>query len=116
MLHSPFEYGSAGFVPLSVHAGVGQILHFIHLWRSSHLVEGIFLQIVTRANQRQGGIFTFILQDTATRLPQVEAKCLMALRSFLASIEGTIASMYANHIRSPTCKYDGLIIVGYIWG
>jgi hypothetical protein len=24
--------------------------------------------------------------------------------------------MYANHIRSPTCKYDGLIIVGYIWG
>jgi hypothetical protein len=90
VIHGPCEYGGAGFVPLSVHAGVGQILHFIRLWRSPHLVEGKFLQIVTRAVQRQAGISNFILQDTTTRLPQVEAKWLMALRSFLASIDGTI--------------------------
>jgi hypothetical protein len=76
VIHGPCKYGGTGFVPLSVHAGVGLILQFIRLWRSPHLVEGKFHQIVTQAVQRQAGISNFILQDTTTLLPQVEAKWL----------------------------------------
>ncbi|MEM7284523.1 MAG: hypothetical protein AAF438_23235, partial [Pseudomonadota bacterium] len=87
ILYGPTALGGAGFRPLFVEQGIGQVLSFLRHWRQDTQASTL-LRIAVSWAQYAVGTGRFFLQDVGTPLPHLEACWLASLRRFLAHIQG----------------------------
>jgi len=90
ILFGPKHWGGAEFVHLCDLQGFGQIAYFIKSWRSPATEQGKMLRIALHWAQFCAGTSRPIMEDTATKLPHLEAKWLTSMRSYLQAVDGTI--------------------------
>ena len=89
VLYGPIELGGANFKLLSVEQGIRQTTYFIKHWRQDSTV-GKLLQCALSWLQLSVGVSYSILDITHTVLPHMESKWLASLRTFLATIQGSL--------------------------
>jgi hypothetical protein len=81
IIFGPTYLAGAGFTPLYLLQGEGQILQFLKFWRTDTPTSRL-LRIATAWSQYQSGISTSILTNVHTPLPHQEARWLPSLCTF----------------------------------
>ena len=104
VLYGPIELGGANFKLLSVEQGIRQTTYFLrHCWRQDSTV-GRLLRCALAWLQMSVGVSYSVLDITRTPLPHMESKWLASLRTFLATIQG---SLLLDDPQIPPVQRDG---------
>jgi hypothetical protein len=89
IVFAPIRFGGCGFLSLFMIQGEGQILAFLKHWRTDTDASRLLRIAVSWTQLHLGTSFCF-LKDTTTILPHMPGRWLKSLRSFLASINGSL--------------------------
>ena len=88
-LFGPRSLAGAGFIPLYLVQGEGQILQFLKFWRTDTPTSRL-LRVAVSWFQYQSGLGKPILTHVHQHLPHIESRWLPSLRGFLSRIKATI--------------------------
>jgi hypothetical protein len=89
VIFGPTHLAGAGFTPLYLLQGEGQILQFLKYWRTDTPTSRL-LRIAVSWCQFQAGTSTPILTNVTTHLPHLESRWIPSLRQFLCRIQASI--------------------------
>jgi hypothetical protein len=89
IIFGPKHLAGAGFTPLYLLQGEGQILQFLKFWRTDTPTSRL-LRIAQSWFQYQSGLGQSILTNVHQHLPHIESRWLPSLRLFLSRIKATI--------------------------
>mmetsp|Transcript_30358 Transcript_30358/g.72755 ORF Transcript_30358/g.72755 Transcript_30358/m.72755 type:complete len:2117 (+) Transcript_30358:2729-9079(+) len=87
--YGPYALGGAGFIPLYVRQGSGQIINLLKLLRSKTMLQPIWQCALSWA-QLSAGVDYDLLQHPSRSVPYLEGHYIQSLRTFLASINGSV--------------------------
>ena len=90
IVYGPGFLGGAEKFHLYDIQGYGQVTQFLKTWRTPHTKQGKMLRVVVHWAQFCVGTSKFLLQDTATKLPHLEAAWLAGFRQYLQTIRGSL--------------------------
>ena len=90
IMNGPKELGGGGFLPLTVVAGVGYVLHFLKHWRSPEEDASKIVRIVMAWTQYQAGVSYPILEYPEKELPYVQGRYIPAVRKYLNEVDATV--------------------------
>ena len=89
IIHGPSDLCGGQFLPLYTMQGEGQILQFLKFWRTKN-DTGKLLRVAVAWLQLHTGVSFSLLDNVTTVIPHTATRWLPSLRTFLASINGTI--------------------------
>jgi hypothetical protein len=89
IVFGPHNLAGAGFLPLYLVQGEGQLLQFLKYWRTDTPASRL-LRIATAWFQYQSGLSKSIFTNVDQFLPHIESRLLPSLCKFLSRIRATI--------------------------
>jgi hypothetical protein len=89
IIHGPSDLCGGQFLPLYTMQGEGQIMQFLKFWRTK-TDTGKLLRVAVAWLQLNTGVGFSLLDNVTTVIPHLATRWLPSLRTFLASINGTI--------------------------
>jgi hypothetical protein len=106
-MHGPSQLCGGHFLPLYTLQGEGQTLQFLKFWRTK-ADTGKLLQVAIAWLQLHTGVGVSLLNNMTTMIPLIATGWLPSLRTFIASIQGTIQldHDYVPPIQWVHDKYD----------